>query len=274
MKIIAVDDEKIALQGLLSSIQKAAPDAQLFGFRYASEAIDHMKNDPCDIAFLDIEMRGTDGVTAAKALKEINPDINIIFATGFGSYRDAAFDLHASGYLIKPITAEGVKRELENLRRPVNTKKRLRAITFGNFQILYGNEHVKFKYQKTKEMLAYLIDRRGSMCSGSELMTVLFEDDTHQKYYNQLRLDLINTLKSLGCESAIVQSRGMLGVSVAELECDYYDYLNGKKDLSQLYDGEYMAQYSFAEFTNASLFAKLPRPTYLSASRISTECSP
>ena len=257
MKIIAVDDEKIALQGLLSSIQSAAPNAEVFGFRYASEAISHMANDPCDVAFLDIEMRGVDGVTAAKRLKEINPDVNIIFATGFGSYRDTAFDLHASGYLIKPITPEGVKRELDNLRRPIREPKKLRAIAFGNFQILYGEEHVKFKYQKTNELLAYLIDRRGSMCSGHELMTVLFEDDTHQKYYNQLRLDLIGTLKSLGCESVIVQSRGMLGVSISELECDYFDYLNGKVELKKLYHGEYMAQYSFAEVTNASLFAKL-----------------
>lgn len=257
MKIIAVDDEKIALQGLLSSIQKAAPDATVYDFRYTSEAVDYMKNDPCDIAFLDIEMKGTDGVTAAKMLKEINPDINIIFATGFGSYRDVAFDLHASGYLIKPITTEGVKRELDNLRRPVPKPQKLKAITFGNFQILYGAEHVKFKYQKTKEMLAYLIDRRGSMCSGNELMSILFEDDTHQKYYNQLRLDLMNTLKSLGCESVIVQARGMLGISVNDLECDYFDYLNGKEDLANLYHGEYMAQYSFAELTNASLIAKL-----------------
>ena len=144
MKIIALDDEKIALQGMISSIQKVAPDAKVYGFRYASEAVDHMKNEPCDIAFLDIEMKETNGVTVAKMLKEINPDINIIFATGFGSYRDEAFDLHASGYLIKPITAEAVKRELDNLRRPVHKPKKLKAITFGNFQVLYGEEHVFF----------------------------------------------------------------------------------------------------------------------------------
>jgi hypothetical protein len=95
------------------------------------------------------------------------------------------------------------------------------------------------------------------MCSNSELMSILFENDTHLKYYNQLRLDLINTLRSLGCESAIMQSRGMLGVSIGELECDYYDYLNGKEELGKRYHGEYMAQYSFAEFTNANLFEKL-----------------
>lgn len=257
MKIIAVDDEKIALQGLVSSIQKAEPNACVYGFRNVFAAIEQMEKEPCDIAFLDIEMKEMDGVTAAKKLKEFNPDINIIFATGFGSYRDVAFDLHASGYLIKPITAEDIRAELDDLRRPIPVPKKLRAITFGNFQILYGDKHVKFKYQKTMELLAYLIDRCGAMCSNGELMSILFENDTHQKYYNQLRLDLINTLKSLGCESVIIQSRGMLGISIGELECDYYDYLNGKEELSNLYYGEYMTQYSFAEFTNANLFKKL-----------------
>ena len=259
MKIIALDDEKIALQGLISSIQKAEPNAHIYDFRLASEAIEHMKKDPCDIAFLGIEMEEMNGITVAKKLQEINPDINIIFATEFGSYRDAAFEIHASGYLIKPITAENVRNELDNLRRPVPAPalKKLKVVTFGNFQALYGNDHVKFKYQKTMELFAYLIDRKGSMCRNSELMSVLFEDDMHHKYYNQLRLDLINTLKSIGCESAIAQSRGMLGVSPDELECDYYDYLNGKEELSKHYHGEYMAQYSFAEFTNGILFKKL-----------------
>ena len=257
MKIIAVDDEKVALQGLFSSIQKAAPGAEVYRFRHASEAVAHMESNPCDVAFLDIEINGMDGVKIAEKFKAVNPDVNIIFATGFGSYRDAAFELHASGYLIKPITAESVKRELDNLRRPVRQKKKLKIVTFGNFQILYGEEHVKFKYQRTNELLAYLVDRRGAMCSSGEIMTILFEDDTHKKYYNQLRLDLINTLKELGCESAVMQSRGKLGVSINEVECDYYDYLNGKADLSKLYHGEYMSQFSFAEVTNASLFARL-----------------
>ena len=256
MKIVAVDDEKIALQGLISSIQKAAPDADVYGFRYASEAITYMEEVKFDVAFLDIEMRGMDGVTAANKLKGLNPDINIIFATGFGSYRDVAFDLHASGYLIKPITAEGVKRELENLRRPVREEKKLKAIAFGNFQILYGDEHVKFKYQKTKEMLAYLVDRKGAMCSTGELMAVLFDDDDHNAYYQRLRSDLRSVFASIGCESLIVQQKGLLGVAVDQVDCDYYDYLNGKTDLGKVYHGEYMIQYSFAEVTNAELFAK------------------
>ena len=215
-------------------------------------------NEVSDVAFLDIEMKGMNGVELANALKEINPDVNLIFATGFGSYRDSAFDLHASGYLIKPITAERVRNELENLRRPVASQRRLKVLTFGNFEVLFNNTPLVFKYQKSKEMLAYLIDRKGAMCSTGELMAVLFEDgDDHKAYYHRLRSDLIDTLSACGCEGALVQQRGILGVSVDKVDCDYYDYLNGKLSLERIYHGEYMAQYSFAEVTNAELFAKL-----------------
>lgn len=260
MKIIAVDDEKIALQGLLMSIEKAAPDAKVTGFRYASDVIEYMKNDHCDVAFLDIEMKGMNGVELARELKAINPDINIIFSTGFGSYRDVAFDLHASGYLIKPITVEGVKRELNNLRRPVAAPKRIRIKTFGNFDVLYNGLPIVFKYQKSKELLAYLIDRRGAMCSTGELMAILFEDDgDHKVYYHKIRSDLIDALEAVNCANILSQQRGLLGVSVDLIDCDYYDYLNGKIELSKLYNGEYMAQYSFAEITNAELFAKFQK---------------
>ena len=257
MKIIAVDDEKIALQGLLASIRKAAPDAEIYGFRNTGEAIAHMEKDPCDVAFLDIEMKGMTGVEVAEKLKDINSDINIIFATGFGSYRDAAFDLHASGYLIKPITTESVKRELDNLRRPVVSPKRLKFLTFGNFEATYDGTPLKFKYQKTKEMLAYLVDRKGAMCSTEEIITILFEDDgDHKAYYHRMRSDLLSAFANIGCESLILQQKGMLGLAAKEVNCDYYDYLNGKASLNKLYHGEYMAQYSFAEVTNAELFDK------------------
>jgi DNA-binding LytR/AlgR family response regulator len=102
-----------------------------------------------DIAFLDVEMVGMNGVELAELLKLFHPDINIIFSTGYGHYRDAAFDLHASGYLTKPITPEKVKKELENLRRPVRNPKRIRIRAFGNFEVYLDGIPINFKYNKT-----------------------------------------------------------------------------------------------------------------------------
>ena len=260
MRIIAVDDEKIALEALAGAIKAIVTEDEVVTFRYSEDALEYAKQNLCDIAFLDIEMVGMSGVELAEELKKLNSEINIVFCTGYGGYRGAAFDLHASGYLMKPITPEKIKRELENLRRPISVKKKLKVQTFGNFEVYIDGKPLYFKYRRTKELLAYLIDRVGSMCSVGEIIGILFEDESgREDYFQKLRRDLISTLDDVGCSEAIVHKRGMLGVAVTEIQCDYYDYLNNKKDLSISYFGEYMSQYSFAEFTNAQLCEKLKK---------------
>ena len=257
MRIIAVDDEKIALESLASAIKAIVTDDEVISFRYAEDALEYAKENICDIAFLDIEMVGMSGVELAEELKKYNSEINIVFCTGYGNYRDAAFELHASGYLMKPITPEKVKRELENLRRPISEKKRLKVQTFGNFEVYIDGKPLAFKYRRTKELFAYLVDRVGAMCTVGEIAGIIFEDEGgREDYFQKLRRDLLSTLEEVGCEKSIVHKRGMLGVVVSEIQCDYYDCLSGKKDFASCYFGEYMSQYSFAEYTNAQLIAK------------------
>ena len=258
MRIIAVDDEKIALEALSGAIRAIVAEDEVVSFRYPEDAIEYAKENLCDIAFLDIEMVGMSGVELAEELKKYNNEINIVFCTGYGNYRDVAFDLHASGYLMKPITPEKVKRELENLRRPISDKKKLKVQTFGNFEVYIDGKPLNFKYRRTKELFAYLVDRVGAMCSVGEIIGILFEDEGgREDYFQKLRRDLLSTLEEVGCENSIIHKRGMLGVVVTEIQCDYYDYLNHKKDLATSYFGEYMSQYSFAEYTNAHLHSKL-----------------
>ena len=257
MRIIAVDDEKIALEALSGAIRAIVAEDEVLSFRYPEDAIEYAKEHLCDIAFLDIEMVGMSGVELAEELKKYNNEINIVFCTGYGNYRDVAFDLHASGYLMKPITPEKVKRELENLRRPISEKKILKVQTFGNFEVYINDAPLNFKYRRTKELFAYLVDRVGAMCSVGEIVGILFGDESgREEYFQKLRRDLISTLEEVGCANAIVHKRGMLGISIAEIQCDYYDCLNKKKDFATLYFGEYMSQYSFAEYTNAQLYEK------------------
>lgn len=260
MKIIAVDDEKIALEALSSAIKAVVAEDEVISFRYPEDALEYVKENACDIAFLDVEMAGMSGVEFAEALKKYNSEVNIVFCTGYGNYRDKAFDLHASGYLMKPITPEKVKLELENLRRPIIEKKRLKVQTFGNFEVYLDGKPLNFKYRRTKELLAYLVDRVGAMCSVGEIIGILFEDEGgREDYFQKLRRDLLSTLEEAGCERAIVHKRGMLGVAITEIQCDYYDCLNKKKDFVTSYFGEYMSQYSFAEYTNAQLYSKLKK---------------
>ena len=83
MRILCVDDERRALQMLAQAVKKAKPEAQVLAFKFQDELIDEAAKNGCDVAFLDIHMRGMNGVEVAKELKKINPKMNIIFVTGF-----------------------------------------------------------------------------------------------------------------------------------------------------------------------------------------------
>ena len=256
MRIIAVDDEKLALDALLGSIRKAAPEAEVYAFRDAVEALDFLEDQPCEVAFLDVEMPEINGVELAKRMKMIYPNINIIFSTGYDQYRGLAFGLHASGYLTNPILPEDVRGELEDLRRPVRlpVTKRIRVQAFGNFEVFLDGLPVRFKYERTKEMLAYLVDRAGAYCTNGELLGILFENEPgHEAYLKKLRQDLLETFSRSGCGQVIVHQRGKLAVDPAQVDCDYYDWRDGKGQAVNLYRGEYMSQYSWAEFKHSSL---------------------
>ena len=133
MLIYAIDDERNALSIMLRAVEEAEPSAEVRGFSRSAELLSAMEERPCDVAFLDVEMPGLSGVALAKRLKAIHPKVNVIFATGYDQYKGAAMDLRASGYLMKPVTAEDVRTELDNLRHPVpaGAGKRVRFRTFG-----------------------------------------------------------------------------------------------------------------------------------------------
>lgn len=259
MTIIAVDDEKIALEGLVEAIENVVPDADVYGFRDAKMALDFVSNHFCDVAFLDIEMRNVNGIELARRVKISNPRVNIIFATGYDEYMSQAFLLRASGYVMKPITQEKIKQELDNLRNPVSVseKKQIRVQTFGNFEVFYGDEPIKFQYSKTKEMLAYLIDRNGALCTNGELIGILWEDEENSKghisYLKNIRKDLISTLEQYGQEGVVIRQRGKIGIATKKIQCDYFDWLTGTPNGINGYRGEYMNQYTWSEFTHGVL---------------------
>lgn len=129
MRILAADDEALAREMLTEAIREALPDAEIFDFAKPSQLLEFaLENPPCEIAFLDIHMRGMNGVELAKKLKDINPKLNIIFVTGFDQYTGDAMKLHASGYIMKPVTKEKVEAELAELRHPIEPKKDRKSV--------------------------------------------------------------------------------------------------------------------------------------------------
>lgn len=262
MRILAVDDEVLALEAILDLLKTVAPESEVKGFRRASEALSCIEEWKPDVALLDINMRSITGVELAKKIQEKVPRVNIIFTTGYDEYTKEALDMHASGYLLKPVTEEKLKEELSVLRftPEKEDKPKLYFRTFGNFEVFYKGEPVRFQYQKTKELVAYLIDQKGTLCSVHQIIAALWEDcDTGAKmsYLNRIRADLLQVLKECGEEDILIRQRGEIGILQDKIHCDYYTWLRGKE--RDAYKGEYMSQYSWAEETNGWLTSMTQR---------------
>jgi len=255
MKILAIDDSESALKLLTSSVAEAQPSALVFPFRKPSELLTFAKDNACDIAFLDIRMWGMNGLELAKKLKDYNPKINIIFVTAYSEYAREAFELYPSGYVLKPVTKEAVEREFENLRHPFDQKNNAHvfAQTFGHFEIFSYGVPLKFKYSKTKELFAYLIDRNGAAVNMNELCAVLWEaePDTEnlKAYLRKLVSDLLKTLRAAGTDDIVLKRHNSVAIVTAKLACDSYGFMKGDPKYVNAYAGEYMVQYSWAEMS-------------------------
>ncbi len=116
--VIMVDDRKIILTGGLPVLEEVMPNATITGFTRVSEALEYARANRVALAFLDIEMGKTSGLELCRLLLESNPRTNVVYLTAYSDYAVDAWGTGASGFMIKPITQEGVRAQLKKLRYP------------------------------------------------------------------------------------------------------------------------------------------------------------
>ena len=254
MRAIAVDDEIYMLEMLQEAVKASSDIECVEPFTSCSAALAYAAEHTIDIAFLDISMRGIGGLALAEKLMELQPQCRIIFCTGYEEYAVSAFRLHVSGYLIKPITAEAVQREIDYIKGIKSAEKVLSIHCFGNFEVLYNGEVLHFKRKRSKELLAVLVDRNGAGITVKQICAILFpedmDDSKNAAYLRQLILDLKNTLKRIGADDILQHDKPYYRIDVNRVQCDYFSFLNtGKPEFRD----EYMTQYSWAEETCAML---------------------
>lgn len=254
MIAIAVDDEALMLRALVRAISVSPDITGVFKFSDPEKALNFVKDNAVNIAFLDINMRGMGGLALAEKIISFCPDCKIVFCTGYEEYAIPAFKIHASGYLMKPISAEDVQGEIDNIKGVRQKEKLLTVQCFGNFDVYVKDKTLEFKRSKTKELFAFLVDRHGASMTAKQISAILFPDDTDDEknvaYIRQLILDLKNALKAVGAERVLCHETPYYRINTDLLKCDYISYLEmGKPE----FYGEYMTQYSWAEETCAML---------------------
>lgn len=260
MKIICVDDEEQILARTVTQCRELMGDAEVWGFCDAEKTLDWLEDHEADIAILDILMPGMDGLALAERILDLYPDTSVIFLTGHERFALEAFRLHVSGYLVKPVSREELMEELEfartGRRKPKKGHKRhIVAQTFGEFDLLVDGRAVAFPRAKSKELLAYLIDRKGGSVTRASIFAALWEEGTYdrsrQKYLDVIIRSLRKTLAEYGIGDILEMQRGSLRICPEKIDCDLYRFLDGDLKMINAYRGEYMSAYSWANMTEA-----------------------
>ena len=252
MRIMIVDDEEHAVKNLSECVSDIMPDAEILPFVRSDKAFAFAQGDSAfDVAFLDINMPVINGIELAKGLKKLQSNLNVIFCTAYSEYAVDAIRLHASGYINKPYEKEDIERELDNLLHPAEEKMPEVFIrTFGDFDMFVDGAAINFLRAKCKEMLAYLVHKRGGIANRKELGAVLFGDEYSlktQNYLVHIYSDLVKSLKKYKVDRILRKGHNQYAVDTKLFSCDLYDFDAGKAEAINAYKGQYMSQYDWAE---------------------------
>lgn len=128
----------------------------------------------------------------------------------------------------------------------------LRVQCFGEFEVFSQERPLYFKRARSKELMAILVCNRGSMLSMGRIMSILWEDgndtDSDRSYLRSLISDLKKTLTAAGAGDVIIKKYNSIGIDTRRIRCDYYDFLEGKIEAVEQYNGQFMTQYPWAEY--------------------------
>ena len=122
--------------------------------------------------------------------------------------------------------------------------------TFGGFDVFVNRERIYFSSEKAKEMLAILVDRRGSSVTLSQMAWLLYEQSPEQIAKNNLRViyyRLKKILKDWGIENILIKKRGSYAVNAGSFTCDLYEFIEGSPAFVHSFLGNYMPGYAWGK---------------------------
>ncbi len=142
LKVIAIDDEPLALQLIADYILKT-PGLMLAGqFENPLEAARFISLNPADIVFTDIQMPGLTGIEFTRSM--VNSPV-VIFTTAFEKYAIAGFKLDIADYLLKPFTYEEFLTSVHKAERMIRSKAKPADEVLSDNEFLFLKSDYKIK---------------------------------------------------------------------------------------------------------------------------------
>ncbi|MGE0359288.1 MAG: LytR/AlgR family response regulator transcription factor [Vicinamibacterales bacterium] len=121
LRVLVADDEPLARRRLTALLRHRPEVGQVIEVEDGDAALSTLRRDDVDMAFLDVQLPGRDGVTVARCLAPGHPAV--VFVTAFDRHAVAAFDLAAVDYLLKPFDDDRFAVAFERARRWLATSE-------------------------------------------------------------------------------------------------------------------------------------------------------
>lgn len=238
IRAILVDDEQLSLHHLKNKLLEIGKIEVIKTFSNGTDVLKEMKNLNFNVAFLDIEMPGLNGLDLAEIIRGWDRQIQIVFVTAYRDYAIQAFELHSIDYLLKPIMVERLEKTVFRLQEHFLTHERehrvktlnsnsLKVICFSEFIVYHHNRPVKWKTLKVKELFAYFITYFNTHMHRDTIIEALWPDTDYQRAKIQLHTAisyLRKTLDSMGYLNAITFSNECYLLYLADLQCDAHQF--------------------------------------------------
>ena len=257
MRTIVVDDEAIMVKRLVR-LADGIPDLNIVGqFESAEQALAYAQSQPVDMALLDVKMPKMDGVTLAKRLRLLRPDILIVFVSAYDDYLRDFNQIGGDYYILKPFTRETLEMMMDRVRLIAGRQQKTLYIqTFGRFNVLRDGKPIPLS-GKAKEILALVVTRRGREISNEEIFSTIWEDRQYSNanmvvYYNALRR-LKEALAKEGLSDLLFSTPHGQMVNTALFDCDYYAWQDRNMGRREQFRGEFLAEYSWGEYLLADM---------------------
>lgn len=223
MKAIIIDDDLNAQRFLQTLLVDLEVINEVHSFDSCSVAMQWMQEHSPDIVFMESVVENSSTISVAGEIKKQYPNCKVIFCTVHPYFALDAFQIHASGYLLKPVTAQRLREEINYVIRYTPPRYLIKAKCFGVFEVSANNQPLLFKRSKTKELLALLIKYNGEGITSKEICNYMWnsEQSKYINYLYQLFDDLRNSLKKVGAEKVLVKNGNRYAVNPELIDCDY-----------------------------------------------------
>lgn len=248
MNVIYVDDEKLQLTNFCLTVVGMEMIDSLQTFQEGEQALEWTQNHSVDLAFLDIEMSGMNGIELARRLKKIDDNIQIIFVTAYEQYALQAYGVDAIGYLLKPYLREDIKKHLMRAGRfqkqPI---AEIQIRTMPELSVSVNGKPVMIGRNKQEELLALLIDRGESGLLKKDAIENLWDGYSSDNIYWTTMSRLKKILDEAGASNLILTRGQTKYINTQLVDCDLYQMLRGDIKAINAYQGEYLGE-RFLEF--------------------------